>query len=99
MKRLKNVAKLRSMLQEMERELGLCELRPVERDVLYAMHALSADQGEVVRSDAIKSHPLCDGIPPASFHRTLKTLISLGFVQPAPHRKTGAYLCVTAERA
>lgn len=89
---LSNLASLRMMLVDMEAERGLSQLRPIEKDILYALHILSNSRDDAVRSEAIKSHVLCQEIPPASFHRTLKTLIERGFVRPAPHRKTGAYL-------
>ena len=39
------VAKMRSILPEMEKHLGLAELSEAQRDVLYAITLLSAKEG------------------------------------------------------
>jgi hypothetical protein len=53
---------LRSMLREMEHEVGLDALTPVEMDVFLAAHALSGSREGVVTSDGIRKHDLTAGI-------------------------------------
>ena len=52
-------------------------------DVFLAAHALSGAQGEVVTSDDIRTHDLTSGIAQATYHRALRSLLSLGFLEKA----------------
>ena len=72
---------LRSMLREMEHELGLHTLTQVEKDVFLAAHALSGASGKVVSSDEIRNHDLTSGIAQASYHRALRSLVSMGLLK------------------
>lgn len=83
---------LRSILREMEREIGLNALTPVELDVFLAAHALSGARGEVVTSDDIRNHALTSGIAQASYHRALRSLLSLGLLEKAEGYKSRHYL-------
>uniref|UniRef100_UPI002612E233 hypothetical protein n=1 Tax=uncultured Boseongicola sp. TaxID=1648499 RepID=UPI002612E233 len=83
---------LRSMLREMEHEVGLHTLTPVEMDVFLAAHALSGAHGEVVTSDDIRRHDLTSGIAQATYHRALRSLLSLGFLEKAEGYKSTHYL-------
>lgn len=76
----------------METTLGLVELSPNERDVLYAINEVSAGVLRAARSDAIRAHPLAAAIPQATYHRALKSLVQRGLVQHAPDTKAGAYV-------
>lgn len=89
---IKSVSQLRALLLEMETALGLVELSPNERDVLYAINEVSAGVLKAARSEAIRSHPLAAAIPQATYHRALKSLVQRGLVQHAPDTKAGAYL-------
>ena len=89
---LKRVGQLRALLLEMESSLGLTELSPSERDVLYAISAICDVDPSGAKSEAIRAHPLVVAIPPASFHRALRALIDQGYVQPAEHRRAGLYI-------
>lgn len=89
---IRNVAQLRSLLLEMETNLGLVELSPNERDVLYAINEVSSGYPKSARSDAIRSHPLAAAIPQATYHRALKSLVQRGFVGHAPETKAGMYV-------
>lgn len=89
---IKSVSQLRALLLEMETTLGLVELSPNERDVLYAINEVSAGVLRAARSDAIRAHPLAAAIPQATYHRALKSLVQRGLVQHAPDTKAGAYV-------
>jgi hypothetical protein len=89
---IKNVAQLRSLLLEMETSLGLLELSQNERDVLYALQALSGESTSGVRSEAIRSHPLAASIPQASYHRALRGLLDRRLIDHAPHTRSGIYI-------
>lgn len=89
---IKSVSQLRALLLEMETALGLVELSPNERDVLYAINEVSAGLPKAAKSDAIRSHPLAAAIPQATYHRALKSLVQRGLVQHAPDTKAGAYV-------
>jgi hypothetical protein len=83
---------LRSMLREMEHEVGLDALTPVEMDVFLAAHALSGSREGVVTSDGIRKHDLTAGIAQASYHRALRSLLSLGLLEKAVGHKSKHYL-------
>ena len=89
---IKSVSQLRALLLEMETTLGLVELSPNERDVLYAINEVAAGVAKAARSDAIRSHPLAAAIPQATYHRALKSLVQRGLVKHAPDTKAGAYI-------
>lgn len=91
---LKNLGQLRALMLEMETSLGLVELSQGERDVLYAVSQIVGTSELQVRSEAIRSHPLVAGMPPASFHRALRGLLDRGMLRLAPERKSGAYILV-----
>ena len=82
---------LRSMLREMEQQIGLNELTSVEMDVFLAAHALSGADGEIVTSDDIRKHDLTSGIAQASYHRALRSLLSLGLLEKAKGYKSRHY--------
>ena len=92
MSKISALFELRSMLREMEHEVGLHTLTPVEMDVFLAAHALSGAHGEVVRSDDIRKHDLTSGIAQATYHRALRSLLSLGFLEKAEGYKSTHYL-------
>lgn len=93
---LKNVAQLRTLLFEMETSLGLADLSPNERDVLYAINEVGVGQPRMARSDAIRSHPLAAAIPQATYHRALKNLLEQGYICHAPESKAGLYVVKAA---
>lgn len=80
------------MLRVMEDEVGLSSLTQMEMDVFLAAHALSGAQGDVVTSDEIRNHALTSGITQASYHRALRSLISLGLLEKAAGYKARHYL-------
>ncbi len=80
------------MLREMEQEVGLDSLTHIEKDVFLAAHALSGAKGNVVSSDAIRNHHLTAGIAQASYHRALRSLVSMGLLKKAEGYKAKLYL-------
>lgn len=90
--KLSALFELRSMLREMEHEVGLNSLTHVEMDVFLAAHALSEAQGGVVTSDEMRNHDLTAGIAQASYHRALRSLLSLGLLEKAEGYKSRNYL-------
>jgi hypothetical protein len=73
MSKISALFELRSMLREMEHEVGLHTLTPVEMDVFLA-------------------HDLTSGIAQATYHRALRSLLSLGFLEKAEGYKSTHYL-------
>jgi hypothetical protein len=90
--RLSALFELRCMLRAMEQEVGLDSLTQVEMDVFLAAHALSGARGDVVTSDEIRNHALTSAIAQASYHRALRSLISLGLLEKAEGYKARHYL-------
>jgi hypothetical protein len=90
--KLSALFELRSMLREMENEVGLDGLTQVEMDVFLAAHALSGSRGDVVTSDDIRKHDLTSGIAQASYHRALRSLLSIGLLEKADGHKSKHYL-------
>jgi hypothetical protein len=90
--KLSAIFELRSMLREIKNDVELDTLTPVEMDVFLAAHALSGSRGEVVTSDNIRQHDLTAGISQASYHRALRSLLSIGLLKKADGHKSKHYL-------
>ena len=88
---LSHIAKLRILVDSMEKDLGLDNLSADERKLLYAMSAMSSDGTDELRSDDMKRHPLCQELSHPTFYRTLKSLLEKGIVSRSGPRKTGTY--------
>lgn len=95
MNKLSTLSTLRSMLREMERDVGLQELTAPEMDVLLAASALAGDKREAVTSDQIHHHELASGLAQATYHRALKSLLSRGLLETAKGYKTKLYIVRT----
>lgn len=89
---IKSVSQLRALLFDMEKALGLVDLSPNERDVLYAITEVSSGTPRAARSDAIRNHPLAAAIPQATYHRALKSLVERGLIAHAPETRAGQYV-------
>lgn len=89
---IKSLARLRALLFEMEKTLGLVDLSANERDVLYAINEVSSGSPRSARSEAIRNHPLAAAIPQATYHRALKSLVQRGLVAHAPDTRAGHYV-------
>lgn len=84
------LAALRHMLHEMEQELGLDNLSPVQRDVLYAAHLLS-EGAETFTTAQLRRHEMVQEISKPTFFRVLKTLQEKGYIIPGPEAVQGTY--------
>ncbi len=89
---MRGVAQLRAFLHEMEVDLGLTDLPPMEKDVLYAIIETLEGVPPIARSEAVRANPLAAAIPQASYHRALRNLLAKGFIQRAPDTKAGRYI-------
>ncbi|MCG7622818.1 MULTISPECIES: hypothetical protein [unclassified Epibacterium] len=92
MDRLRAIFELRDMLRDMERDLGLEDLSPAEKDVFQAAHRLTDTPGQLVRSEQIRQHDLVKGVAQATFHRALKSLLELGFLERPEGAKAKHYI-------
>lgn len=84
------VAKLRSMLLEMEKDLGLADLTEAQRDVLYAITLLSAKEG-VANIEGIQAHELTQKISRPTLFRALTTLSDKKIIQRIGSERSGTY--------
>ncbi|MBI1219176.1 MAG: hypothetical protein GC186_11565 [Rhodobacteraceae bacterium] len=96
MANIRSLAQLRALLLDMESELGLIDLTPVEKDVFYAISEVTIGEPPVARSEAIRSHPLTVTIPQATFHRAIRSLVDRGYIQHAPDSRAGLYIIPVA---
>lgn len=88
---LKTLAQLLEMVAGLQRDLGLQDALPLERDILAAFGALIEEGHEDVRTEALMAHPLLADVPKASFHRALRALVDRGHIRHADGYKTGRY--------
>ena len=89
---MRGAAQLRAFLHEMEAELGLTDLPPIERDVLYAIVETLEGVLPVARSEIVRTNPLAAAIPQASYHRALRHLLARGLIAHAPDTRAGQYI-------
>lgn len=92
MDKIEAVTALRTMLRDMEQELGLNVLSGAEKDILLAARSLSKDLGDVVSSDNIRRHVLVEPHAQATYHRALRTLVGRGLMKKASGSKARAYV-------
>ena len=88
----KAIFQLRTVLRQMEREVGLDQLTPTDRDVYLAATNLTQDAGDVVASDAIRNHDLVISVAQATYHRSLRSLLSLGLLERAEGSRAKSYV-------
>ena len=70
----KSLFKIRLLLHDMEKQLGLTQLTSVERDVLYVIESL-AEKQEDIASHEILSHELIENISRPTIYRALTRLL------------------------
>lgn len=90
--KLSTIASLRRILREMERDVGLQDLTEPEMEVFLAASALAGEGGAVVASDQIHKHELASGLAQATYHRALRSLVNLGFLEKAEGYKSTLYV-------
>ncbi|MGO4915665.1 hypothetical protein [Pseudogemmobacter sp. W21_MBD1_M6] len=97
MDKIEAVTALRTMLRDMERELGLSVLSGAEKDILLAANSLSKELGDVISSDNIRRHALVEPHAQATYHRALRALVGRGLIKKASGSKARAYVvCLEA---
>lgn len=89
---LQALSALRTLLFEMEQDVGLEDLSAAEKDVLFAAHAVAAKNGGSITSEAIRHHALASDLAQATYHRALRSLLAAGFLVKAPGTKAGRYV-------
>ena len=82
---------LRRIMQSMETDLGLQDLSPVERDIVYAAHD-AADSHGYFEASAVLAHDLTKDIPKTSYHRAFNALLERKIFQPSEGFKTRRYV-------
>jgi hypothetical protein len=86
-------SELYCMLRQMEQDVGLQELSGAEVDVFLAAHAATGTGGGgSVTSDQIRQHELAASLAQATYHRALKSLVSMGLLEKADGYKTRHYV-------
>lgn len=88
--RHQKLAALRHLLHDMEQELGLDQLSPTQRDILYAANLLAEDTGGFTTGQ-LRKHPITRGIAKPTFFRSLKVLLDNEFVAPEQGAPIGTY--------
>ncbi len=87
------VAKMRSMLLEMEKDLGIAELSEAQRDVLYAITLLSAREG-IANIDEIQGHELTQLISRPTLFRAINSLLEKNIIVRVGTERSGKYQVV-----
>lgn len=88
---LKTLAQLLEMVAGLQRDLGLEDTLPLERDILAVIGALKEEGHDHVRTEMLVKHRLLAGVPKASFHRALRALLDRGLVEHAEGFRSGRY--------
>lgn len=92
MDRLTAIFELRSMLRQMERDVGLDRLNQNERDLILAARDLSKEPGDIIVSDALRNHEFVRLQAQASYYRALRKLLKIGFLQLAEGSRAKSYI-------
>ncbi|MFY0690514.1 MAG: hypothetical protein JXR14_01175 [Paracoccaceae bacterium] len=92
MDKLRAIYELRSILFQMEEDVGLCHLNQSEWNVFLAARSLTETPGNAVGSNEIRKHPMVAPIAQATYHRTLRGLLDMGLLQRAEGSKAKSYL-------
>lgn len=81
MSEISKLTELRKLMLEIEQSLGLQDLTPVERDILYAANEIvQADEYECVDTNSLFDHTLLSGVSRPTFFRALKSLVNKGYL-------------------
>ena len=91
-KKLSVLLKLRSMLRDAERDVGLQSLSGSEVQVLLAAHDVTIKSGDVITSEQIRHHELASELAQATYHQVFKSLRKMGFLAKANGYKSGRYI-------
>ena len=88
----KSLAQVLTMLSELEDDLGLRGLLPLERDILAVIGSKYEAGETVVRTEQIMTHPLLKGVARSSLHRALRALMERNLIAYATGYKSGRYV-------
>ena len=91
MSEISKLTKLRKMMLEMERSMGLQGLSAVERDIYYAAVDLS-DALSGVRTTNLLDHTLIKNVSRPTFFRALKSLVAKGYLMQSQVSGRGRYI-------
>ncbi|NNK78026.1 MAG: hypothetical protein HKP40_04860 [Litoreibacter sp.] len=92
MDKLRAIFELRSILHQMEQDVGLRHLNQSEWNVFLVARSLTEKPGGAVDSNEIRKHPMVAPIAQATYHRTLRALLDMGLLQRANGSKAKSYL-------
>lgn len=90
---LSTMAKMRTILWEMETGLGLDQLSQSEKDVLYAFKLQTGDdEGEEgITRDRVRRYPTVSEMPHATFHRAFTKLVAVGLLEQTSQGRASNY--------
>ena len=88
----KTLCQLREMICGLEKDMGLSEMLPLERDVIVVIGTIGETEEREVKTEEIIAHPLMAGVPRSSMHRALRNLQNRGVIRHPTGRKTGLYV-------
>ena len=89
---MKTLASLLEMVAGLQKNLGLEDTLPLERDIIAIIGMHMEDGSEHVRTEILMSHPLLATVPRASFHRALRSLLKRGLLAHPEGYKAGRYV-------
>ena len=94
---LNSYAKLREVLFQIEKDLGIEELTETERKVLAVLASLSGGTENNVSLDDIRQDAIVTDIPAPSLYRAFSTLQKRGYIDRSGGQRSGLYhLCERA---
>ena len=91
MSEISKLTKLRKMMLEMERSMGLQGLSAVERDIYYAATDLS-DALNDIKTTNLLDHKLIVNVSRPTFFRALKSLVYKGYLIQSEVSGRGRYI-------
>lgn len=93
---MKTLANLLEMVAGLQRDLGLQDALPLERDIIAIIGMYMEDGRDYVKTETLISHPLLASVPRASLYRALNSLRTRGFVAVAEGYRSGRYVLTEA---
>lgn len=91
MSEISKLTKLRKLMLEMERSVGLQDLSAVERDIYYAATELS-DALSGIKTTNLLDHTLVVNVSRPTFFRALKSLVCKGYLIQSQVSGRGWYI-------
>ena len=88
---LDSYAKLREVLFQIEKDLGIEELTETERKVLAVLAKLSGGTKRHVKLDQIRQDEIVTDVPAPSLYRAFSTLQKQGYICRSGGQRSGLY--------